>query len=105
MIVVAGSMMLPLGACSRTSDGTVVMDKPVALPSLNLMPTKSLVPGWMKRKKREDDTAAAENFPPPPVKRTSVRRKAKPPVVVTSGSGDLACKNVSDGGRVRMVCE
>ncbi len=48
MIVVAGSMMLPLGACSRTSDGTIVMDKPVALPSINIMPAKPLVPSWMQ---------------------------------------------------------
>jgi hypothetical protein len=25
--------------------------------------------------------------------------------VITSGSGNLACRNVSEGGRVRMVCE
>jgi hypothetical protein len=24
---------------------------------------------------------------------------------VTTGTGNLACKNVSEGGRVRMVCE
>jgi hypothetical protein len=104
MIVVAGSMMLPLGACSRTSDGTVVMDKPVALPSLNLAPAKPLIPSWMRRKAPEP-VAVAQNFPPPPAKRTAPRRKVRPPLVVTSGSGDLACKNVSEGGRVRMVCE
>ncbi len=105
MIVVAGSMMLPLGACSRTSDGTIVVDKPVALPSFNLMPDKPLVPSWMRRKKPEADPAAiAANFPPPPVKKTAPRRKVRPPVVTTS-SGNLACKNVSEGGRVRMVCQ
>jgi hypothetical protein len=105
MIVMAGSLMLPLGACSRTSDGTVVMDKPVALPSFNLMPDKSLVPSWMRLKKPEAEPApVAANFPPPPARRTAPRRKTRPPVV-TSGSGDLACKNVSEGGRVRMVCQ
>jgi hypothetical protein len=105
MIVVAGSMMLPLAACSRTSDGTVVMDKPAGLPSFNLMQGKTLVPSWMKRRAPEPEPAAvAQNFPPPPAKRTTPRRKTRPPVVAT-GSGNLACKNVSEGGRVRMVCE
>lgn len=103
MMVVAGSMMLPLGACSRTSDGTIVMDKPVALPSINIMPAKPLIPSWMKRKAPEP-VSAARNFPPPPAERTAPRRKSRPPVVAT-GSGNLACKNVSEGGRVRMVCE
>ena len=104
MVVVAGSLLLPLGACSRTSDGTIVMDKPVALPSLNIMPTKPLVPSWMRPKQPEVQDAVASNFPPPPAKKTSARRKVRPPVVTTS-SGNLACKNVSEGGRVRMVCE
>jgi hypothetical protein len=103
MIVVAGSMMLPLGACSRTSDGTIVVDKPAALPSFNIMPAKPLIPSWMKRKAPEP-VYAARNFPPPPAERTAPRRKTRPPVV-TTGSGNLACKNVSEGGRVRMVCE
>ncbi len=102
MIVVAGSMMLPLAACSRTSDGTIVMDKPVALPSLHLPSAEPLIPSWMKRK--PEPVPVAENFPPPPSKRAAPRRKTRPPVV-TSGSGNLACKNVSEGGRVHMVCE
>lgn len=103
MIVVAGSMMLPLGACSRTSDGTVVMNKPVALPSLNLKVPKPQLPSWMKRKEPEP-VVVAQNFPPPPAKKVVYRRKTRPPVV-TTGSGNLACKNVSEGGRVRMVCK
>ena len=102
MIVVAGSMMLPLGACSRTSDGTIVMDKPVVLPSLNIAPLKPVLPAWMKRKAPEPGPVAL-NFPPPPAKKTAPRRKTHRPVV-KSGSGNLACKNVSEGGRVRMVC-
>lgn len=102
MGVVAGSMMLPLAACSRTSDGTIVMDKPVVLPSLNLPSAEPLIPSWMKRK--PEPAPVARNFPPPPAKKTTPRRKAHPPVV-TTGSGNLACKNVSEGGRVRMVCE
>lgn len=104
MIVVVGSMMLPLGACSRTSDGTIVMDAPVALPSLDMAPMKPALPAWMKRKPEPAPVASAENFPPPPEKKSAPRRRTRPPVV-TSGSGNLACKNVSEGGRVRMVCE
>lgn len=104
MIVVAGSIMLPLGACSRTSDGTVVMAKPVALPSFSLKPAAPLIPSWMRPKPEPEPVSVAANFPPPPVTRTAPRRKARPPVVATS-AGKLACKNVSEGGRVRMVCE
>lgn len=104
MMVVAGSLLLPLGACSRTSDGTIVMDNPVAIPdfNLNLMPAEPLVPSWMRRK-RPEAASAGQNFPPPPAHKTAPKRKARPPVVQTS-SGKLACKNVSEGGRVRMVC-
>ena len=104
MMVVAGSLLLPLGACSRTSDGTIVMDKPVALPSFDLMPAKPLFPSWGRRKQPEvKQASAAPNFPPPP-RKAATKRKVRPPVVTTP-SGDLACKNVSEGGRVRMVCE
>lgn len=101
-MMTAGGMMLSLAACSRTSDGTIVVDKPAALPSFNLMPVKPVVPSWMKRKPKP---VVEPNFPPAPASKAAPpRRKAKPPVVA-SGSGNLACKNVSDGGRVRMVCE
>ena len=105
MVVMAGSLLLPLGACTRTSDGTIVAENPIALPSFSLVPAKPLVPSWMMRKKPEPDPAAvAANFPPPPAKKTAPRRKVRPPVVTTS-SGNLACQNVSEGGRVRMVCK
>lgn len=106
MIVLAGSMLLPLGACSRTSDGTIVVEKPVALPSLNIAPLKPTLPSWMKRKAPEPEPvpAAVQNFPPPPARKAAPRRKVRPPVVA-SGSGNLACRNVSEGGRVRMICE
>ena len=105
MMVVAGSLLLPLGACSRTSDGTIVVDKPAALPSFNLMPTKPLIPSWMWRKQTGTEQASASpNFPPPPKRRTAPKRKPRPPVVTTA-SGNLACRNVSEAGRVRMVCE
>ncbi len=105
VIVVAGSMMLPLAGCSRTSDGTIVMDRPVTLPTLTLPSAEPLVPSWMKRKPEPEPVSVAQNFPPPPEKKKAPpRRKTQPPVVAT-GSGNLACKNVSEGGRVRMICE
>lgn len=104
-MMTAGSLMLPLAACSRTSDGTIVAERPVALPSFNLMPGKPLVPSWMKREP-EPEPVVEPNFPPAPARKAAApRRKTKPPVVVTSGSGNLACKSVSESGRVRMVCE
>ena len=100
----AGSMLLPLAACSRTSDGTIVADNPVVLPSLNLMAVKPFVPSWMRKKPEPERADVAANFPPPPVKRTAPRRKPRPPVVTTA-SGKLECTNQTDGGRVRMVCQ
>ena len=102
MIVLAGSLVLPLGACSRTSDGTIVMDNPVVLPSLDLPSAEPLVPSWMKRK--PEPASVARNFPPAPEKKAAPRHKTQPPVVA-SGSGNLSCRNVSEGGRVRMICE
>jgi hypothetical protein len=104
MVVVAGSLLLPLGACSRTSDGTIVMDKPAALPDFNLMPAEQYVPSWMRRKQPEPRASAGPNFPPPPARKTAPKRRVSPPVVTTS-SCNLACKNVGEGGRVHMVCE
>lgn len=102
-MITAGSLLLPLVGCSRTSDGTIVVEKPAALPSFNLIPVKPIVPSWMKRKP-DPEPVAEPNFPPPPASRAAApKRKTRPPVV-TSGSGKLACKNVSQGGRVRMVC-
>lgn len=102
-MITAGSLLLPLAGCSRTSDGTIVVDKPAALPSFTLMPVKPIVPSWMKRKP-DPEPVVEPNFPPPPANETSApKRKTKPPVV-TSGSGNLACRNISQSGRVRMVC-
>ena len=100
----AGSILLPLAACSRTSDGTIVADNPVVLPSLNLMAVKPFVPSWMRKKPEPEPADVAANFPPPPVKRTAPRRKPRPPVVTTA-SGNLECRDQTDGGRVRMVCQ
>ena len=105
MMVVAGSLLLPLGACSRTSDGTIVMDKPVALPSFNLMPTKPLIPSWMRRKQAEPEPVSAARISRRRPRRRRLRNARAAPARRHDGSGKLACKNVSEGGRVRMVCE
>jgi len=103
-IVVAGSLLLPLGACSRTSDGTVVVEKPAALSNFKLPEVKPHVPSWMKRKPQAPQPIARPNFPPPPATKPAPRRTPHPPVVQT-GTGNLSCKNVSEAGRVRMVCQ
>jgi hypothetical protein len=101
LMMVAGGIVLSLAACSRTSDGTIV--HPVVLPKVSLAPATPRVPSWMKWKKSEPEMVVAENFPPPP-RKTPVRRSKPRPPVVTSGSGNLACKNVTESGRVRVVC-
>lgn len=105
MIIVSSLALLPAG-CSRTSDGTIVADPPVSLPSLSLPRVRPIAPAWMSRQQPapEPDMAAA-NFPPPPeTERPAPRRKARPPVV-RSSAGNLQCENKTDGGRVRMVCQ
>jgi len=103
-ILVAGSVMLPLAACSRTSDGTIVVEKPAALSNIRFPEVKPSVPQWMRRKQPEPQPVAEPNFPPPPITATAPRHRPRPPVV-QSNAGKLSCKNVSEGGRVRMVCQ
>ncbi len=100
-MLVAGGLLLPLAACARTSDGTLIVPKTPPIPSVNLEPAKRFVPSWMKADAPEP--VVANNFPPPPAKAAVPRRKAKPPVLTTK-SGNLACRQVGEGGRVRMVC-
>ncbi|MCX7303777.1 MAG: hypothetical protein NTV73_05495 [Hyphomicrobiales bacterium] len=102
-IMVTGGLLLTLAACSRTSDGTIVMDQPVDLPGLNLVPPKPAVPSWLKFKSAKPEPVGS-SFPPPPATKAAPRRKLQPPVVATS-SGKLDCRNQTEGGRVRMVCE
>lgn len=102
-IMLAGGMLLSLAACSRTSDGTIVANNPMPLPKLDLAPTKPFGPAWMNRKPQQPE-ASAVTFPTPPETRTPQRRKTQPPVVA-SNAGKLECSNVSEGGRVRMVCQ
>ncbi len=103
MLLVSGGAMLCLAGCSRTSDGTIVVPQTPRLPGFDMEAGEKLVPAFMKKPKTPEP--AGVNFPPPPETETpKPRRKAMPPVVATK-SGNLACSNVSDGGRVRMVCK
>jgi len=102
-MMVAGGMLLSLAACSRTSDGSIVVDTPVDLPGLNLAPPKPAVPSWMKFKSAKPGPVGS-SFPPPPATKAAPKRKVQPPVV-KANSGKLDCKNQTENGRVRMVCK
>ncbi len=102
MIVMAGSW-LALGACTRTSDGSIRVETPVDLPGINLAPPKPAVPSWMKFGSAKAEPISS-NFPPPPATKATPKRKTRPPVVKTN-SGKLECKNQTENGRVRMVCK
>jgi hypothetical protein len=106
MIVLAGCWLLPLAACSRTSDGTVVVKKPPAISAL--LPVKPVLPSWMRRKQtRVEETSVVSQFPPPPARKTApARKRMKPLVVRPDASAKLACRNQTGaGGRVRVVCQ
>jgi hypothetical protein len=102
-VMVAASMLLAVAACSRTSDGSIRVDTPVALPGLNLAPPKPAVPSWMKFGSAKPEPVGS-NFPPPPATKAAPKRKSQPPVV-KANSGKLECKNQTENGRVRMVCK
>lgn len=102
-MMVAGSMLLSIAACSRTSDGSIVVDTPVDLPGLNLAPPKPAVPSWLKLKSAKAEPVGSY-FPPPPATKAAPKRRAQPPVV-KANSGKLECKNQTENGRVRMVCK
>ena len=107
MIVFAGCWLLSLAACSRTSDGTVVMKKPPAI--FTLLPVKPLLPSWMRRKQPEAEEApvVASQFPPAPARKAAApKKRLKPLVVRPDANAKLACVNqAGTGGRVRVVCQ
>ena len=103
----AGAWLLPLAACSKTSDGTVIMPKPPAISSL--VPSSAFVPSWMRSKKPEPqpEIVAAAAFPPPPASSApKAKRRIQPVIVRRNSSGKLACNNeTGPNGRVRVVCK
>ncbi len=104
VLVCAG--LVPLGACSRTSDGTVVLKKPPAV--------SSLLPSWARWKPRRAEPAPvfASQFPPVPERQASTPRvrtaKERPKTgpVRLGPKANLACLDRSKPGeRVRVVCQ
>ena len=95
--------LVPLAACTRTSDGTVVLKKPPAMPNL--------MPSFFRR-------AEISRFPPAPqpetqsaapvtaAKPSPPRRKAQSGPIKVAPTGALTCKNeVQPNGRVHVVCK
>ena len=109
IISFAGCWLLPLAACSRTSDGTVIIEKPPAIATL--LPVKPALPSWMRKKQPEAEEAVvvASQFPPPPAparKVAATRKRIKPIGVRPDANAKLACRNQTGaGGRVRVVCK
>lgn len=109
--------LVAAGACTRTSDGSVVVETP---PSLSLA-----VPSFLKfggRGDKPETTVATATFPPAPQPAVQPVRKAPakvvPPVKAWKVGGvqapfkradtnaPLTCRNeTGDGGRVKVVCE
>lgn len=107
LIALAGCWLLPVAACSRTSDGTVVMKKPPAISTL--LPVKPVLPSWMHKKQPEAEMApvVASEFPPPPARKPAAPKKRITPVgVKPDANAKLACLNQAGaGGRIRVVCK
>ncbi len=110
--------LLAAGACTRTSDGSVVVKTP---PSLSLA-----VPSFLRlgrKNSASETTAAAATFPPAPqlaaqTVRSAPGKKVLPPVKAWKVGGvqapfkradstaPLTCRNeTGDGGRVKVVCQ
>ncbi len=117
LTVVGCCALLAAGACTRTSDGSVVVKKP---PSLSLA-----VPSFLKfggNDAESEMTVAAAAFPPAPQPAVqpvrTAPRKALPPVKAWKVGGvqapfkradataPLTCRNeTGDGGRVKVICQ
>ena len=95
--------LVPLAACTRTSDGTVVLKKPPAMPNL--------MPSFFRR-------ADNSRFPPAPqpevqsaapvtaAKPKPSRRKSSYGPITVAPTEALTCKNVvQPDGRIQIVCK
>jgi hypothetical protein len=106
-IFLAGCWLLPLAACSRTSDGTVVMKKPPAISTL--LPGKPVLLSWMRRKPSppEEPSIVAAQFPPPPERKAARAKKRMTPAAVRpDADAKLVCHNqTGSDGRVRVICK
>ena len=93
--------LLPLAACSRTSDGTVIVPKPPAV--------SSLLPSWRLAGTRQPEpvpeSVVAMQVQPDLTPPDPPRAKAKPPVRL-GPTAKLACHNQTEAnGRVQVVCD
>lgn len=93
--------LVPLAGCTRTSDGTVVMPKPPALPTLSF---SKLLPSLGPARPAEPEPIAAAQFPAAPKPPARTRPKATGRIVMEKTS--LACLDQTGAGdRVRVVCK
>ena len=109
------SVLLVAAGCSRSSDGSVVVNAP---PSLAFVVPPYLRPDGAGA--GVQSTVTTSSFPPPP-KAPTVRSKprktvprvetwkvsgVKPPFERADPEAPLTCRNETrDGGRVKVVCE
>lgn len=106
------SALLAAGACTRTSDGSVVVKAP---PSLSFA-----VPSYLRAGDQDTEIRMADAFPPAPAEPapSGTPRKTLPTVKAWKVGGvqapfkradataPLSCRDeTGDGGRVKVVCE
>lgn len=115
VVALGCSALLAAGGCSRSSDGSVVVNAPPRLAFA--------VPPYLRPDGTGSDvqaTVASSSFPPPPAA-PAVRGKprktvpsvetwkvagVKPPFERADPEAPLTCRNeTGDGGRVKVVCE
>ena len=88
--------LAPLGACTRTSDGTVVMKEPPAAL------TRLIPPNPFRKKEETAPPISGSRFPPAPRQTRTAQARRKPAAVKAT----LACQNQTQSGdRVRVVCD
>ena len=90
--------LAPLGACTRTSDGTVVMKEPPAAL------TRLIPPNPFRKKKEAAPPVSASQFPPAPRQTAGQTRKTQARRKPAAVKATLACQTQS-GDRVRVVCD
>ena len=93
ILAIAGAALAPAAACTRTSDGSVVMSRPLHMPAM---------PGFMRRDRHADAGASVAAA----TLRAWQVRTVRTPFASGRTAQPLKCHNApSDGGRVKVVCE
>jgi hypothetical protein len=119
-VLLAAAMLAGGGltsGCTRTSDGSVVLARPMAMPSFGLnAPARTYEPPPVVQQLQPSDAPVVAQVAPVrparPARRVVPEVKmwkpamVKAPFVPSESSKQLACRNeTSAGGRVRVVCE